>query len=147
MNYDATNRVLNKLLAIHARSLPMYLGYAAPWWHEGDEAARETLAHVVADQKELIERIGRMIVASEGAMAPGEFPMEFTGYNDLSMDYLVGKMIEHQQRDIASIERCVAQLAHDPMAKALSEESLGAAKGYLDSLRELRAKPNPVAAA
>ncbi len=147
MNSDATNRVLDRLRAIHAYSLPMYLSYAAPWWHEGDEAARETLAHIVTDQKEMIDRIGSMIVEGEGAVEPGEFPMEFTSYNDLSMDYLVGKMIEHQERDVEAIERCAAQLAHDPMAKALAEESLGAAKGHLDSLRELRTQPDPVSAA
>jgi hypothetical protein len=67
----------------------------------------------------------------------GEYPMSYTGLNDLSIEYLIERMIEQQKRDISSIEQCVEQLNLAPMAQTLAKESLGAAKGHLDSLIEL----------
>ena len=54
----STIQVLNRLLAIHSHSLPMYLSYASPSWHAGDEAARATLQAIVEDQQAMVERIG-----------------------------------------------------------------------------------------
>ena len=134
-----TNDVLNRLSVIHNRSLPMYLSYASPSWRWGDDTARQTLQHIVADQKEYVDRIGSMIMDNDGVVRSGEFPMTFTGLHDLSFDFLLGKLIEHQKRDIAAIEACVLDLNRNPMAKALAEESLGAAKAHLQSLEELAA--------
>ena len=78
-----------------------------------------------------------MILYYGGDVLPGVFPFEFTGLVDLSADYLLGIIIDHQEKDIAVIQDCVNQLEADPLAQALAEESLGAAKGHLDSLQEL----------
>lgn len=129
--------VLNRLYAIHQRSLPIYLSYAKPWSLGDDDRALGVLAEIVADQKLTIDRFATLILDHNGDVEPGEFPMSFTGLHDLSVDYLVQQMIEHQQRDIAAIERSVGQLRMAPLAKALAEESLGAAKAHLDSLVEL----------
>jgi hypothetical protein len=132
---------LNRLLVIHHRSLPMYLGYAKPYAVRGDERAEEVLANIVEQQKEMVDRIGALIVERGGVVQHGEFPMYFTGLHDLSLDYLVRRMIADQKRDVAAIEQCVRQLEGDPLGKALAEEALGAAKGHLDSLTELVQQP------
>ena len=137
MNAANTIEVLNRLLVIHHRSLPMYLSYAAPWQTQRDQAAREVLDHIVADQKQMVDRIGELVLERDGDVEHGEFPMYFTGLHDLSFDYLVRRMIADQNRDVAAIEQCVDQLESDPLAKALAQECLGAAKGHLDSLEEL----------
>ena len=41
MSSENTIDVLNQFVAIHNRSLPVYLGYASPTWFRGDEVARE----------------------------------------------------------------------------------------------------------
>ncbi len=63
--------------------------------------------------------------------------MAFTDTHDLSLDYLLTEMAYYQKQDIAAIERCVADLAGDPEARALAEEALGNARGHLASLEEL----------
>ncbi len=135
-----TINALNRLYAIHYRSLPMYLGYAKPYALRGDEQARETLNHIVADQKAMVERIGEMILDMDAQMHEGEFPMEFTGYHDLTYDYLVQRMIDRQKIDIALIEQCADRLNTNPLAKALADEALGLAKGHLENLEELTQK-------
>jgi hypothetical protein len=138
MALDTTLSVLNRLIAIHNRSLAMYLGYASPSWHRGDERARETLDQIVASQKATVDRIGEMILDLGGVVAGSGFPLAFSGYHDLSFDFLLTKLIDHQRRDISAIEDCVRALAMAPMARAVAEETLGAAKAHLEMLQEVR---------
>jgi len=129
--------VLNRLLILHHRSLPMYLSYAMPYPMRGDEKARAVLDQIVDSQKEMVDRIGSLLIERAADVVHGEFPMYFTGLHDLSWEYLVKRMIADQRRDVAQIEECVEQLRDDPLGKALAEEALGAAKAHLDSLEEL----------
>lgn len=61
--------------------------------------------------------------------------MSFTAKNDLSLTYLRREVIEHQEQDIASIERCVERLEGVPTLRSLGEEILGNAKGHLEILK------------
>lgn len=142
MSSTNTNDVLNRLYAIHNRSLPKYLSYARPWSIANDDAWK-TIELIVADQKGMIERIGELIIENQGNVAIGEYPIWFTGLNDLSLDYLITRMIDQQRQDIAGIEACVEQLNLAPMAQSLAKEALGAAKGHLDSLLELAGDGQP----
>lgn len=132
-----TQALLNRLLATQYRSLAMYLIYASPWTSQGDERAQATLQHMVDDQKSLSSRIAEYIQQHHGNVELGDFPMEFTGVNDCSLDFLVRKLIELQQATIREIESIVSALAADPRARSLAEETLGAARGHLENLEEL----------
>lgn len=115
----------------------MYLSYAQPSWHRGDDRAREILELIVQDQQAMSDRIVDLIQDANGVMDFGVFAMEFTGYHDLSFSFLLQKLIEQQVKDLSAIERCIGELESHPLAKAVAEESLGAAKGHLESLQEL----------
>ena len=139
MNSPNTIEVLNRLVVIHHRSLGMYLGYAPPTWHRDDQQAKEELGRIVADQKDLIDRIGEMVVGNHGAVFYGSYPMEFTGYHDLSFEFLLEKLLDHQRDDIAAIETCVSLLEGSPApARSIAQEALGMAKGHLESFEELK---------
>jgi hypothetical protein len=131
--------VLNRLLVIEYRSLPMYLRDACPWTHPGDERASAVLNQIVADQKTYSSRLADAVLDRSGAIELGGYPMEYTDTHMLSLDFLVGELVRCQKRDITAIERCVAELTGDPPARALAEEVLGNARGHLDSLQELAA--------
>jgi ferritin-like protein len=132
-----THHVLNRLLTVLHRSLPMYLTYASPWTQRGDEQALATLRHIVEDQKQLANRVAQYILQNHGPIEIGEYPIEFLDTHDLSLDFLLTKLVEYQKKDIAALERCVAQLQSDRQAAALAEEALGAARGHLESLQDL----------
>ena len=137
MNATEINSTLNRLRIIHTRSFAAYLYYAAPWIRKGFHGAADVLALMGSELERIADQLGEMILNNGGEIIPGEFPIEFTGLHDLSVDYLLGIIIDHQEKDIATIQDCVNQLEADPFAQALAEESLGAAKGHLDSLQEL----------
>ncbi len=95
------------------------------------------LADIVADQRLYCGRIAEAILQERGRFDSGDYPMEFTEYNMLSLDFLLTAMIRHQKQDIAAIERCVADLAGNMQYQVLAEEVLGNARGHLESLQEL----------
>jgi hypothetical protein len=143
MNSIDTIAVLNQLLVLHRRTLPMYLSFAAPWGQAGDAPDREALAAIAADQERMADRLGAMIVAAGGAANEGEFPIRFTAWNDLSLAYLRQTLVADQQQRIAAMERCADQLRLTPLAAAIVQEALGEARGHLETLRELVGQPAP----
>jgi hypothetical protein len=137
MNSVDVNPILNRLWAIHRCSLPVYLGYAAPWARAGNDPVRDALTVIGADHRHMAERLEELIVESGGVVGGVEFPFRFTAWHDLSLDYLRHRLVQDQQQRIAEIERCVAQLPSSPRAAAIAQEALGEAKGHFEMLREL----------
>jgi hypothetical protein len=137
MSQLGTLHVLNRLLTVFYRSLPMYLTYASPWIHRGDEEAMAALRHIVEDQKQLSARIAQYLLAHHGPIEMGEYPPDFPDMNDLSLDFLITRLVACQKHDVAVIEQCVAELQGDRQAATLAEEALGAARGHLETLEEL----------
>jgi len=137
MQQETTNQLLNRLLVIHNRSLPIYLRSAVPWWADRGQHARATLDQIVADQQHMVDRIGTLIIENNGRVELGEFPISFTALHDLSGDFLVLKMCEYQRQSVAAIERIVARLADQPRPHALAQQAFGMAQAHLDMLDEL----------
>ena len=104
----------------------MYLTYACPWTHRGDEKAVAALAHIVEDQKQQSNRIAQFILEHHDSIEMGEYPIEFLDMHDLSLDYLITKLVQSQKNDVAGLEQCAAELQQDRPAAALAEEALGA---------------------
>lgn len=138
MSSKDTIDILNRLVQLHHRSLPVYLSYAAPTWGRGEEQAKETLKQIAEDATRTVDRVSEMIMDEGGSVDLGAFPMRYTALHDLSFDYLLERLIEAQKQTISAISQCVQQLSLVPMARAIAEESLGAARGHLESLEELK---------
>jgi len=130
-------RILNRLLSILHRSFAAYLASAAPWTRSGDQPAVEALLHLVEDQERLTARIADMVLDFGERIELGEFPMEFTGKNFLSLDFVLRELIRYQHRDIDAMERAAQQLADMPAARMLTEEAIGMAKAHLETLDDL----------
>lgn len=129
--------VLNRLIVAHHRSLPMYLGYASPTWRLGDERARELLRQIAEDHQRTVDRLGELVMELGGAVQFGGFPMTYASYHDLGFDFLRGRLIEYQQHVVKLLEQSIQQLAGVPLAQALAQEALGAAKAHRELLEEL----------
>ena len=131
-----TVQLLNRLLAIHGGSLPMYLASAPPHRQHGDKDAWGKIQNVIGDQKLMIDKIADYVESLDGTPNMGEFPMDFTGMHDLSMDLILQKASERQTNEIAMIEQISSELDAGSQARALAQESLGAAKAHLQSFKE-----------
>lgn len=129
--------VLNRLLAMHSRSLPTYLVSAPPWYPESDSNAMVALRHVAEDHALMVDRLGAEIMREHGAVKAGEFPMTYTDLHDLSIDFVLRQVVSELQGNLEEIQTCMDQLQNAPAAKALAEEALGATQGHLDNLVSL----------
>jgi hypothetical protein len=128
---------LNRLLAITRYSLASYLAYAPSWACRGEEPGLEAARRVAAGQQAETVRVGRLLVRRHGYAESGRFPMQFAGYNDLALDYLVQRLIEHERLMIDEIGRCAEQLAGDPEAEGMAEEVLAGERRHLGLLTRL----------
>lgn len=145
MTDDSTYAILNHLLTLHSKSLAMYLSYARPWALAAHPKAMGVLEQMVEDQQRTVDRLAGIILEM-GPVDNGEFPIFFTGYHDLSVEFLVSKLIERQQKTIKIIENIIAKLAMAPYAQAVAKEVLGEAKGHLENLQEVAADLTATAA-
>ena len=132
----STFDLLNRLVVLHSRSLASYLNFARPWALQAHPKSLAVLEQMVEDQQQTIDRLAGLIMET-GPVDPGEYPIIFTGWHDLSVEWLVNKLIERQQKTIIIIEKIVAQLNLAPYAQAVAREVLGQAKGHLENLQEV----------
>jgi hypothetical protein len=137
MNPPKTTDLLNRLLTIVSRSFPRYMQYAQPYIAPGQREAGEAIDAIITDQEGIAKRICQMLFDADQIPRRGDFPMLFTDKHDLAMDYLLNIACDYQLQDIESIDQLIAQLQQAPAAKALAEETLGMAKGHLETLREM----------
>lgn len=135
--------LLNRLLAVHGGSLVSYLASAVPWVRDGQGEAAELLTTMASEQQGIVDKLGRMIVDSGGRLETPSYPMEFTGYHDLSLDFLLSKLVELQQKDIGTIQSVVTDAAEGTATRTVAEDALGSAKGFLESLREMASGVSP----
>jgi hypothetical protein len=137
---EHTLNVLNHLLAIHNRSLPVYLRSAPPWTGRNGEAGLQVLSSIADAQFAMVDRIGSLIIELRGVVRYGEFPHRFADWHDLSLEFILAKTYDLQQLDIERIGKCVSWLDDSPRAKALAQEALGEARAHLEALAELMGK-------
>jgi hypothetical protein len=139
MSAAETLNVLNDLLAIVYRSLPMYLHDAQPWHARGKGRAADVLSGIVADQRSMAQRIANFILDRGGEPEAGVYPEEFStaNWHFVALDFLLQPLVDHQRRDVDRIALRVSRLSADREARALAEEVLGLAKGHLELLEEL----------
>jgi len=129
-----TTTLLNRVLQPLTHSLPIYLADAHPWVGQNDNELESVLADAALDDRSYIKRLADMIVKLGGPLEVGRFPTEFNDMHDLSVDYLLGRWIDLQRRDIGTIESCVEQLSPDSLPRLLAEEVLGNARGHLERM-------------
>lgn len=127
---------LNRVVAIHRSSLATYLADASPWvrgQREGDVGA---IRQIASNQHEIANELGDYILELNGVADTGSFPIEFTGYHDLSFDFLAPRIVADLTREIAEMEQVSGRLADHPRAQALIDRAIGAAKAHVDLLSE-----------
>ena len=129
--------ILNRLQAMHVRSLPMYLASAPPWSPDPNSAELTALRHIAEDQQLMADRISSVILEHGGTVAASEFPMEFTDLHDLSIDFLIPQVRRRQEEEIDYLRSSIERLQDAPAPRAIAEEALGAAIAHLDTLKEL----------
>jgi hypothetical protein len=141
MNRPDPIDVLNQLLRLLFRSLPVYLQGTQFWIHDGDAPGLAVLQTIAADRKRFAKRLAETIDQRGGVADAGRFPLAFTGLNDVSLDYIVDCVRRAQREEIPSLERHLVELEGDPEAHALVAEILANACKHRELLDGLKLVP------
>ncbi len=148
MSQARTIEILNQLIALLYRSLPMYLRYASPWRSDRTEPVWRTVEYMLIDQEALVSRAAALVQELDGRVDTGEFPMEFTGMHDLALEFLLQRLIHYQRRDVERLAQLAQQAASggiDRRARDLVQEALGSARAHLEALEALARGDGPPA--
>jgi hypothetical protein len=128
--------VLNELLVLHERSLAVYLTYASPWGHRRVSGDGFDVIREVADSHQVyVTEVGEMLLESDSEVVHGVFPMVYTGYHDLSIDFMLGKMLASEQATVKRLQGCTDRAEADRV-RAIAERSLGASQAHVQELEE-----------
>ena len=106
MNPELSVKVLNRLFAMLDCSLARYLSYARPWARRPYMLLDALARRLSYEHEAFAGSIARLIAARRGAVDSCVFPMDFTHYNDLSLEYLAPKLLEHQRALIGLADEC-----------------------------------------
>lgn len=134
---SSTIDILNRMLGIHNASLVSYIKYAEPWVAYGQEESMALVKDAIEDQERSVKMLGERILELGGIVQPGAFPLTFTSFHDVSLDYLLNVLLVTQQDDIDVLQQCVNSLEVDTRDRAIAEEILGNAQAHLETFQEI----------
>jgi hypothetical protein len=140
--------VLNRLQNLERFSLANYLQYPRPVVRPGDEALRNAVGQIARDQSECARRIANAITRGKAGVQPSRgFPAKYTAYNDLDIRYLLGRLIEDEERIVREVWECLGELRGDPEAEGLAVEVLDSEQAHIKELVALRGTRQSIPAA
>jgi hypothetical protein len=131
--------ILNRLFAMLDCSLARYLSHARPWVRRPYLLLDALARRLSYEHEAFAGSIAQLIAARRGTVNSGVFPMDFTHYNDVSLEYLAPKLLEHQRALIDSAEGYAEELSHDPEAHRLVNKLVASLRQYAALLEELLA--------
>ncbi|RCS47719.1 hypothetical protein DTL42_14475 [Bremerella cremea] len=134
---DNQHQLLNRLAALHHRSLPTYLTYAKPWIPVGQEDDAHVIDDIAADHHELVERVLQVLEKDDRPIHLGDFPMDYTDLNDLSLSYILNELKIYERKLLATLEEMALWADKDGPAFRLVQRATGLAVGHLQNLEEM----------
>ncbi|MSR58733.1 MAG: hypothetical protein EXS05_13950 [Planctomycetaceae bacterium] len=140
------NAALNDLLIQVYRSLLQYTVECWPWSDPDAEAEQEVISQMAAEQREVVANIAALLDHRQQTVDFGTYP-DWSELHFVSLDYLLGKLIDDEEQLNAAIERAQPGLKPDPQGSALAFDLLYGEQKHLARLRELSTKRKLVAVA
>lgn len=139
------NAELNDLLVQAYRSLLQYTVECWPWSDPEAQAEQDLITQLAVGQRDVVGRMAELLDRRQQTVDFGTYP-DWSELHFVSLDFLLGKLIDDEQQLVAAIERAEPAIKPDPQASTLVFELLHGERQILAKLRELAARRNVVAA-
>jgi rubrerythrin len=135
----ASASILFKHFGRTGRSLLQYAHDSYPWIK--DASGLETLqqlAQMTREEQQDTAVIVRFLLRRRTPPPPlASYPAHFTNFNFLSVDRMLELLAEHQQEDVAELEKDLTAV-RDPEARRLLQQLLEGKRRHLQALSEMR---------
>jgi hypothetical protein len=136
--------ILNELFGWLDCSLARYLMNARPWSRRPYLLLAAVARRLATEHEYYAGEIARLLHARGENVNGHTYPMEFTYYNDLSLEYLAPRLLDHQNRLTDAAHAASAELAEDYEARRILDKLAKSLRKYGFLLAELLA-PHRVA--
>jgi hypothetical protein len=126
-----TQSLLQDILRRESRSVLFYVAEAFPWTNSTEEKALKVLQQLIAAERQAVTELGQFLVRRRVPLPfLPSYPASFTTINFLALDYVLPRLVEHEHRSIADLERDLPSLK-DPAARAEVEKLLALKRRHL----------------
>lgn len=141
---SATQQTLQTILRREGRTLLQYVHDSHPWATSDLAGPLGELQRISREEQDTVASLSQYLFRRRVPPAfLGSYPASFTSYNFVALDFLLPKLAQQQQKDIAALEADLAKLT-DPGARAQLEPMLALKKKHLGELQSL-ARPKSAA--
>jgi len=147
MNHQALADEISFLLATETRSLARHLEEAVPYLSAPTYRIWHKLKHLSQASREHAKRLSALQESLELPPRPHPFSPEVANYHYVDVAFLLPKLIDEKQSQIAAYRRAIRHAQHDEQVKAELESLLADNETQLQTLehcnRDLTANPAP----
>ena len=134
---------LNRLHYLMLRSFAAYSVEVRPITFRGPESMHTLLKQVANDQRVMAERIAATIHEQNAAVEPGQFPIEFTSWNDVALPRILERSVELLRKVIAEAAAIAARDSQAPVYH-FAKEVLNLTERHVERQEDaLGTKANP----
>jgi hypothetical protein len=131
--------ILSQLAGMLDCSLARYLLNARPWARRPYLLLGAIARRLANEHEHYAGEIVRLLHARRRYVNGHTYPMEFTYFNDLSLEYLAPRILEHQQRIISFADAASKELPSDYEVQRVLKRLLVSLRKYESLLAELLA--------
>lgn len=132
-----TNVQLNDLLINLGRSFLQYVGESWPWTQEYSDDAQSVIDGLVRRQQADAARLADFILARNGTVEPGSYPLDYADMHYVALDYLLSQLVESEQALVNDFEAVLENAVNDEAAAALLRDILQNERENLAALRKI----------
>jgi hypothetical protein len=131
--------MLSQLVGLLDRSLASYLLSSRPWARRPYLLLGAVARRLAVEHEHYAGEIARLLHGRGQDLNSHTFPMEFTYYNDLSLEHLAPRLLDHQHRLISFANAVSRELRGDYEVQRILRKLLASLRKYGSLLEELLA--------
>lgn len=134
----SSDTILNTALIEVYRSLLQYAGESWPWASVGSEETETAVRKMAEEERDVVAHIFQHLDSRGVSVDLGTYP-DNSALHYVSLPFFLQRMVvEHTDLDNA-LRYYRGQVAHDPAAVRLLDETVGVVQRHLATLRQLSA--------
>lgn len=134
----SSDTILNTALIEVYRSLLQYAGESWPWASVGSEETETAVRKMAQEERDVVARIFQHLDSRGVSVDLGTYP-DNSALHYVSLPFFLQRMVvEHTDLDNA-LRYYRGQVAHDPAAARLLDETVGVVQRHLATIRQLAA--------
>lgn len=131
------NTLLNHLVVDLGCSLLQFVGEVSPWTPIHATAARDSLARLLKQQRQHMDRLVDLLTERRWPVEFGVYPADFTDLHFLSLKAMLPRLIENQNAIVGEFDEAVHTCIDDAEALAVLNTVLAEERSITAELQAL----------